>query len=153
MYGQYSSAFTCDEDLAAAVFCRVVGAPVPVDTPVALEGRGDALGARREGVAVKEGEVGRHKVGAVGHPDRQDGGQVVLVRWDQRQQVVPRRGAADPVGATSRVSRQCLAQHLENALELARQGWQVVDRQRQGPRRCPLKLVRMHAGDGCAPER
>ena len=60
-----------------------------VDTPVAGEGRGDAAGAGRVGVAVEEGEVGRHEVGSVRHPHRQPRGEVALAARDQRQQVVP----------------------------------------------------------------
>ena len=60
-----------------------------VDTPVAGEGRGHALGARGVGVAVEEGKVGGHKVRSVRHPHRQLGREVGLARRDHRQHVVP----------------------------------------------------------------
>ena len=59
-----------------------------VDTPVAGEQRGDAGGAGAVGVAVEEGEVGRHEVGAALHPHGQLGGEVGLSAGDQRQQVI-----------------------------------------------------------------
>ena len=122
-----------DQDLAPAVLRRVMGAPVPVDAPVALEWRRDALGAGREGVAVEEGEVGGDEIGAVRHLDREDGGEVVLVGGDEGQEVVPGGGAADTVGAPGGVGGQGLAQDLEHALELTREGGQVVDGQGEGP--------------------
>ena len=70
------------QDLAPAVLRRVMGAPVPVDAPVALEWRRDALGAGREGVAVKEGEVGGNKVGTLVDPDGQLTCEVGLAFWD-----------------------------------------------------------------------
>jgi hypothetical protein len=54
---------------------------------------------RRECVAVEEGEVGRYKVGTVGHTDGQLGGKVVLRRRNQWQQVIARSGAANAVGS------------------------------------------------------
>ena len=78
-----------------AVLCGVVGTPVTVHTPVTGEEGGDACGARAVGVAVKEGEVGSHKVWALLHPDRQLGGEVRLPGGDDWQQVVPGVGESE----------------------------------------------------------
>ena len=67
-----------------------MGASVPVDTPVAGEGGGDAGGAGGEGVAVEEGEVGGGKVLALlFHSHGQFAGDVGLSPWDTWVQVIP----------------------------------------------------------------
>ena len=72
-----------------------MGTPVAVHAPVTWEEGGDTGGARAVGVAVKEGEVGGHKVRALLHPDRQLGGEVRLPGRDDRQQVVPGVGESE----------------------------------------------------------
>ena len=57
----------------------------------------------------------------------------MLVGGDEGQEVVPGGGAADAVGAPGGVGGQGLAQDLEHALELTREGGQVVDGQGEGP--------------------
>ena len=64
-------------------------AELTVDTPVAGEQGRDAGRAGAVGVAVKEGEVGGHKVRAILHPDGELGGEVGLSAGDEGQQVVP----------------------------------------------------------------
>ena len=78
-----------DEDVVPAVLGGVVRAPVPVDAPVAGEEGGDAGGAGAVGVAVEEGEVGGHEVGAFLDPHRKFAREVRLSARDDRQQVVP----------------------------------------------------------------
>ena len=57
-----------DEDVVPAVLGGVVGTSVPVHAPVAGEEGGHAGRAGAVSVAVEEGEVGRHEVGAILHP-------------------------------------------------------------------------------------
>jgi hypothetical protein len=70
---------------------------VPVDAPVAGEAGGDALRARAVRAAVEEGEVRGDEIRPVGHPDRQLGREVMLTRWNRRQQIRPRRRAIHSV--------------------------------------------------------
>ena len=60
-----------------------------VDTPVAGEQRGDAGGAGAVGVAVEEGEVGRHEVRALLNPHGQLAREVGLPAWDDWKQIIP----------------------------------------------------------------
>ena len=79
-----------DEDVVPAILSRIVSASVPVHTPVAGEGGGDAGGAGAEGVAVEEGEVGGDKVLTVLlHSQGQFAREVGLSAWDVWQQIVP----------------------------------------------------------------
>ena len=81
-----------DEDVVPAVFSRIVSASVPIHTPVAGEGGGDASGAGGKGVAVEEGEVGGDKVLTVLlHSQGQFAREVGLSAWDVWQQVVPEK--------------------------------------------------------------
>ena len=59
-----------------------------VDTPVTGEQRGHTGGAGAVGVAVEEGEVGRHEVRAALHPHGQLGGEMGLSAGDERQEVI-----------------------------------------------------------------
>ena len=52
------------------------GTKLTVDTPVAGEQGGHTGGAGAVRVAVEEGEVRRHEVRGILHPDRQLGGEV-----------------------------------------------------------------------------
>ena len=78
-----------DQDVVPAVLGGVVGAPVPVDAPVAGEEGGHAGGAGAVGVAVEEGEVGRNEVGTLLHSHREFAREVRLSARDDWEQVVP----------------------------------------------------------------
>ena len=78
-----------DQDVVPAVLGGVVGASVPVNAPVAGEAGGDAGGAGAVGVAVEEGEVGRHEVRALLNPHRQLARKVGLPAWDDWKQIIP----------------------------------------------------------------
>jgi len=73
---------SADQKVVPAVFRSIMGALVPLYAPVAREQGRHTGAARAESVAVKEGEVGSSKIGALVDPDGQLTCEVRLAFWD-----------------------------------------------------------------------
>lgn len=69
-----------------------------VHAPVTWKTRRHALRTRAVCVAVEEGEVRRHQIRPVCHPNGQLSREVVPTRRYRRQKIRPRRGAIYAVG-------------------------------------------------------
>lgn len=74
-----------DEDVVAAIFCRVVSAPMSVHAPIARIGGRNAFRARRVGRAVEKGEIGGHEIRTRRRPHRQFGRKMICVFSCQHQ--------------------------------------------------------------------